>query len=186
MLTFSIHQHSVVMLLVWNPCMESKSVTLMLRFKDADGKWNRRPVARGANGRVKPGHALIDGKPVVEPAARRTLRVLVTVVLSFLLLSCGHLAAGQVSRDELNAELIQAAKDGNTAAAQQVLPFGASADAKDENGVTALMWAGQRPNRSREVAAEGCISPGETRHGPMRIEDFRVKCDPRQDDSQFT
>ena len=121
--------------------MESKSVTLMLRFKDADGKWNRRPVARGANGRVKPGHALIDGKPVVEPAARRTLRVLVTVVLSFLLLSCGHLAAGQVSRDELNAELIQAAKDGNTAAAQQVLPFGASADAKDENGVTALMWA---------------------------------------------
>jgi hypothetical protein len=160
MLTFSIHQHSVVMLLVWNPCMESKSVTLMLRFKDADGKWNRRPVARGANGRVKPGHALIDGKPVVEPAARRTLRVLVTVVLSFLLLSCGHLAAGQVSRDELNAELIQAAKDGNTAAAQQVLPFGASADAKDENGVTALRRLHQsrrnqaRANEDRRLQSE--------------------------------
>ncbi len=41
--------------------MESKSITLMIRFKDSDGTWKRRPAARGANGRVKPGHALING-----------------------------------------------------------------------------------------------------------------------------
>lgn len=44
--------------------MESKSITLMIRFKDSDGTWKRRPAARGANGRVKPGHALIDGMVV--------------------------------------------------------------------------------------------------------------------------
>lgn len=44
--------------------MESKSITLMIRFKDSDGIWKRRPAARGANGRVKPGHALVDGMVV--------------------------------------------------------------------------------------------------------------------------
>ena len=50
--------------------MEFKSVTLMVRFKDLDGKWKRRPAARGANGRVKPGHALINGNalPVKDGA----------------------------------------------------------------------------------------------------------------------
>jgi integrase len=42
--------------------MESRAVTLMVRFKDEDGKWKRRPAARGANGRVKPGHVLMNGK----------------------------------------------------------------------------------------------------------------------------
>jgi integrase len=44
--------------------MDSKSVTLMIRFKDVTGTWKRRPAARGANGRVKGGHALIDGRVV--------------------------------------------------------------------------------------------------------------------------
>ncbi len=61
----------------YNPCMESKSVTLMLRFKDADGKWKRRPVARGANGRVKPGHVLIDGKPVTVRDGAYVIRQIV-------------------------------------------------------------------------------------------------------------
>lgn len=39
-----------------------KSVTLIIRYKDADGVWQRSPAARGMNGRVKPGHALVDGK----------------------------------------------------------------------------------------------------------------------------
>ena len=68
-------------------------------------------------------------------------KVLVTVATSVLLLSWGHLAAGQVSPEALNVELIDAAKAGNTQAAQQVFSFGASVNAKDENGVTALMWA---------------------------------------------
>jgi uncharacterized protein with FMN-binding domain len=57
--------------------MESKSVTLMVRFKDADGKWARKPVARGANGRIKPGHALVDGKPVAVHSAVYELRHIV-------------------------------------------------------------------------------------------------------------
>lgn len=72
--------------------------------------------------------------------------VLATVAISLLLLSCGHLAFGLVSPEDLNVQLIQAARTGNTAAAQQVLPFCASADAKDENGVTALMWAAGNGN----------------------------------------
>ena len=44
--------------------MDGKAVSLMIRFKDASGSWKRRPAARGANGRVKSGHALIDDKVV--------------------------------------------------------------------------------------------------------------------------
>lgn len=33
----------------------------MIRFKEADGAWKRAEAARGANGRIKPGHALIGG-----------------------------------------------------------------------------------------------------------------------------
>lgn len=34
----------------------------MIRYKDAGGKWRRSPAARGANGRVKPGHAHVNGR----------------------------------------------------------------------------------------------------------------------------
>ena len=44
--------------------MDGKAVTLMIRYKDAAGKWRRSPAARGANGRVKPGHALVNGKAI--------------------------------------------------------------------------------------------------------------------------
>jgi hypothetical protein len=58
--------------------MDGKAVTLMIRFKDReDGKWKRRPAARGANGRVKPGHALIDGKAVVVQQGSYELRQIV-------------------------------------------------------------------------------------------------------------
>jgi ankyrin repeat protein len=68
-------------------------------------------------------------------------KVLATVIVSALALSWGHLAIGQSSHEEMNASLIQAAKEGNTQGARQVIPFGASVDAKDDNGVTVLMWA---------------------------------------------
>ena len=42
--------------------MASRKATLMIRFK-ADG-WRRAPAARGANGRIKPGYALIGGEAV--------------------------------------------------------------------------------------------------------------------------
>jgi hypothetical protein len=41
--------------------MDGKAVTLMIRYKDAAGTWRRSPAARSANGRVKPGHALVNG-----------------------------------------------------------------------------------------------------------------------------
>ena len=46
----------------------------MIRFKDAAGKWKRRPAARGANGRVKPGHALVDGKALAVQDGAYELR----------------------------------------------------------------------------------------------------------------
>ena len=42
--------------------MEHKAVTLMIRYRGADGKWRRSPAARRGNGRVEPGHALVDKK----------------------------------------------------------------------------------------------------------------------------
>jgi ankyrin repeat protein len=68
-------------------------------------------------------------------------KALATIFVSALVLSWGHLAAGQSSPEEMNAALIRAAKEGNTQGARQVIPFGASVDAKDDNGVTVLMWA---------------------------------------------
>ena len=53
----------------------------------------------------------------------------------------GHLALAQSSPEEMNATLIRAAKSGNTQGARQVMAFGASVNAEDENGVTVLMWA---------------------------------------------
>ncbi len=39
-----------------------KSVTLIIRYKDGDGVWQRSPAARGMNGRVKPGLSLVVRK----------------------------------------------------------------------------------------------------------------------------
>lgn len=43
--------------------METRKATLMIRYKAADG-WKRAQAASGANGRIRPGYALIDGKAV--------------------------------------------------------------------------------------------------------------------------
>jgi hypothetical protein len=50
--------------------MDGKAVTLMIRYKDATGTWRRSPAARGANGRVKPSHAVVNG--VVFPIENGT------------------------------------------------------------------------------------------------------------------
>lgn len=49
----------------------------MVRFKDADGKWRRMPAARGGNGRVKPGYALVDGKALAVRGGAYELRHIV-------------------------------------------------------------------------------------------------------------
>ncbi|MGB3631300.1 MAG: hypothetical protein WBA18_17470 [Terracidiphilus sp.] len=55
--------------------MDGKTVTFMIRFKDhKDSMWKRRSAARGANGRVKPVHALIDGKSVAVQLGAYELR----------------------------------------------------------------------------------------------------------------
>jgi ankyrin repeat protein len=88
--------------------------------------------------------AKMEGSPLrIEELMRKFL---VSVVMSVLLLSWGRLAPGQSSPEEMNAALIQAAKAGNTQGARQVMAFGASVDAKDENDVTVLMWASDGGN----------------------------------------
>ncbi len=54
--------------------MESRSVVLMIRFKDQDGKWKRKEAARGANGRIKPGHVLVDGRALAVQGGVYELR----------------------------------------------------------------------------------------------------------------
>ena len=44
--------------------LPKRATTLMIRHRGADGKWHRNPAARGANGRVRPGHALVKDKAV--------------------------------------------------------------------------------------------------------------------------
>ena len=91
--------------------MESKSVTLMIRYKDADGKWKRKPVARGANGRVKPDHAQIDGKAVAVKGGAYELRRI--VVRQPVYVPAGKRAAdadAQRARLERTTAAIEAAK----------------------------------------------------------------------------
>ena len=39
-----------------------RRATLIVRYKDPEGTWRRAIAAHAANGCVKPGHALIDGR----------------------------------------------------------------------------------------------------------------------------
>lgn len=42
--------------------MATRSATLIIRFKTSDGTWKRALAASGANGRIRPGYALVNGK----------------------------------------------------------------------------------------------------------------------------
>src|SRR5580698_6881140 len=41
---------------------DSRSATLIIRSKAADGTWRRAPIAKAANGRIRPGYAIVDGQ----------------------------------------------------------------------------------------------------------------------------
>ena len=43
--------------------MDARSATLIVRYKSADGTWKRALAVRGANGRIRPGYALVNGRP---------------------------------------------------------------------------------------------------------------------------
>jgi integrase len=43
---------------------DSRSATLIIRFKAADRLWQRAPIAKSANGRIRPGYAIVGGRPV--------------------------------------------------------------------------------------------------------------------------
>ena len=55
--------------------MENRAVTLIIRYKDSSGKWQRSPVPRLDNGRVKSGFAIIDGRPFKVKSALYFLRL---------------------------------------------------------------------------------------------------------------
>jgi len=78
--------------------MDGKAVTLMIRYKDGAGTWKRKPAARGANGRIKPGHALIDGK--VVPVKNWTYDLRYTVNRKTSYLPVGNSAAEADARRE--------------------------------------------------------------------------------------
>jgi len=44
--------------------MDTRAATLIVRYKDPNGSWKRATAVRGANGRIRPGYALIDGEDV--------------------------------------------------------------------------------------------------------------------------
>jgi hypothetical protein len=44
--------------------MDARSATLIIRYKDAAGTWQRTAAVRGANGRIRPGYASINGEDV--------------------------------------------------------------------------------------------------------------------------
>ena len=46
-----------------NGVLEARTATVVIRFKAEDGTWKRASAVRGANGRIRPGHALMEGKP---------------------------------------------------------------------------------------------------------------------------
>ena len=46
-----------------NGCMNLRIASVIVRFKTPRGEWKRAAAVRGANGRLRPGYALIDGKP---------------------------------------------------------------------------------------------------------------------------
>ena len=52
---------------------------------------------------------------------------------------------------DVNSELIEAAKNGQTEKVKALLDAGANANAKDEDGRTALMWAASKRGRTDAV-----------------------------------
>lgn len=91
--------------------MECRSVTLIIRFKDSNGKWCRRPAARGANGRVKPSHALVNGKPMAVSDGSYEIRQIVDRQPKYLPAGKSAAAAeAQRVRLEQATRVIEAAK----------------------------------------------------------------------------
>ena len=91
--------------------MQSRAVTLVIRYKDGRGKWCRRAAARGANGRVKPGHALIDGKATAVSSYSYEIRRIVNRQPEYL--PAGKSAAvaeAQRVRLEQSISVLEAAK----------------------------------------------------------------------------
>lgn len=55
--------------------MASRTVALMIRYRDADGQHRRGLAARGRNGRVKPGYAMLAGQAVAVDGRGYDLRL---------------------------------------------------------------------------------------------------------------
>jgi ankyrin repeat protein len=76
-------------------------------------------------------------------------KVLVAIVLPAMVLSLSRLAAGQANPNSMDAELIQAATRGDTAAVQKLLQKGANIEAKDIGGDSALIFAAMQYNSKK-------------------------------------
>ena len=63
------------------------------------------------------------------------------ILFSIVCISLIPTVFADVNTPDKNAQLIQAAKDGNLLAVKTALSEGAAPNAKDEGGVPALVWA---------------------------------------------
>jgi integrase len=127
--------------------MESRAVTLVIRYKDADGKWRRKPAARGANGRIKPGHVLLEGKAVAVKNGTYELRHIVGRQPAYI--PAGNRAAeadAKRARLERTSAAIEAAKGTDV----QVLPKPGRKTLKD----TAAAYISDAEGRNTNEAAE--------------------------------
>lgn len=84
-------------------------------------------------------------------------KVLVSIFILAIVISLGHLAAGQAGSNSLNDQLIQAAKSGDTTAVRQLLDKGANIEASDKDGKTALIRAAEN---SRIEAVQLLLAKG--------------------------
>src|SRR5664279_4195156 len=98
--------------------MVIRATALIVRHRDADGKWRRSPAARGANGRIKPGHALIEGKVVAVVNGTYDLRHTVDRKTAYM--PVGSNAAGADARRQ-QLELKSVVKANAKAAGVQVV-----------------------------------------------------------------
>jgi integrase len=136
--------------------MNSKAVTLMIRYKDAPGKWRRSPAARGSNGRVRPGYALVHGKSM--PVQNGTYDLRHTVNRKTVYTPAGKRAAvadaKRVQLENTKSIVAQAAGNPDIEIVEKVdratLQETASAYIKDADG----RKANEAANKARLVTVE--------------------------------
>ena len=84
--------------------MRSSPVSLYLRVRSAEGGWLYARSVTASNGRIRPLHALIDGKPVFYAGILRGNNQEATCVISAVEVT--HVGTGQTALTRLSIESV--------------------------------------------------------------------------------